>query len=98
MRDPWLGTLHKLGVEVVPLVRLIGADSDSVYLQHVLSEQPVILEGVDSLVTSWAREADMTLERELDGYAGKVIPVGDCLSPRTAEEAVIEGLRAAWTL
>lgn len=98
VRDPWLGTLHKLGVEIVPLVRLIGADSDSVYLQHVLSEQPIILEGVDSLVTSWAREADMTLERELDGYAGKVIPIGDCLSPRTAEEAVIEGLRAAWTL
>ncbi|MHB1220223.1 MAG: oxidoreductase [Alphaproteobacteria bacterium] len=98
VRDPWLGELHKLGVEIVPMVRLIGADSDSVYLQHVMSEQPVILEGVDSLVTSWAREADMALEQDLEGYPGAVIPIGDCLSPRTAEEAVIEGLRAAWSL
>lgn len=98
VRDPWLGELHKLGVEIVPLVRLIGADSDSVYLQHVMSDQPVILEGVDSLVTSLAREADTTLEDDLDGYAGEVVPIGDCLSPRTAEEAVIEGLRAVWSM
>jgi predicted NAD/FAD-dependent oxidoreductase len=28
-------------------------------------------------------------------YAGEVHAIGDCLSPRTVEEAVLEGLRVA---
>ncbi len=31
VRDSWLGKLHKLGVEIIPLVRLAGADAESVY-------------------------------------------------------------------
>jgi len=38
------------------------------------------------------------LESELKPLVEKLIAVGDCLSPRTAEEAVYEGLQAAWEL
>ena len=31
---------------------------------------------------------------ELSDYAGEVMAIGDCVSPRTVEEAVLEGLRA----
>ena len=34
VRDYAVGALHKLGVEMVPYVRLFGADKDSVYFQH----------------------------------------------------------------
>jgi len=27
-----------------------------------------------------------------------VIGIGDCLAPRTVEEAVLEGLQAAWSI
>ncbi|MFQ5955654.1 MAG: FAD-dependent oxidoreductase, partial [Kiloniellales bacterium] len=32
VRDGWVGILHRLGVEIVPYARLVGADADSVYM------------------------------------------------------------------
>ena len=39
-------------------------------------------------------EPETTLEDALEGFAGEVHVIGDCLAPRTAEEAVLEGLEA----
>ena len=41
---------------------------------------------------------EITLDRELEDWPGDVHPAGDCLAPRTAEEAVLEGLQAGWTV
>ena len=41
-RDIWIGILHKLGVEIIPHVRVVGVDSEDVYFQHTLSGEPVI--------------------------------------------------------
>jgi hypothetical protein len=38
------------------------------------------------------------LEDELAGLAVDMHVIGDCLTPRTAEEAVFEGLKAATIL
>ncbi len=98
VRDHEVGELHKLGVEVVPYVRLFGADGDSVYFRHVTSGEPVILDGVDTLVSHHAPRRNAELADELSGYGGSLALIGDCLSPRTAEEAVLEGLRAAMAI
>ena len=98
MRDLWLGEMHKLGVELIPMARLFGADADSAYFQHIASGEPVICEGVDTLVTSMGHVAVNALEQDLQGWSGEVHLVGDCLAPRTAEEAVLEGLEAAAAL
>jgi 2,4-dienoyl-CoA reductase-like NADH-dependent reductase (Old Yellow Enzyme family) len=95
VRDSWVGILHKLGVEIVPYVRLFGADADSVYFQHMTSGEPVVLEKVDTLVTALGHERVADLADDLAGYAGDVHLIGDCLAPRTAEEAVLEGLKVA---
>lgn len=95
VRDGWLGTIQKLGVEVIPLVRLVGADSDSVYFQHTTNGETIVCEGADTLVTSLAPEANLDLESALDGIAVDVHVIGDCLTPRTAEEAVYDGLKVA---
>jgi NADPH-dependent 2,4-dienoyl-CoA reductase/sulfur reductase-like enzyme len=94
VRDHWNGVLHALGVEVIPYVRLFGVDADSVYLQHVASGVPVVVEGVETLVLAQGHEAASELEGALEGYAGEVRVIGDCLAPRTVEEAVLEGLEA----
>ena len=94
VRDHAVGELHKLGVEIVPYVRLFGADSDTVYFQHVTSKQPVILEDVDTLVSHHAPRRHAPLEDELHARGINVFAIGDCVNPRTAEEAVLEGLRA----
>lgn len=98
VRDKWLGDLHRLGVEVVPYLRLFGVDEDSAYFQHTLSGEPLILQGVDTLVTSLGHQSDEALSGELAKWDGEVHQIGDCLAPRTAEEAVLDGLRAGWTL
>ncbi|MGV9862437.1 hypothetical protein [Rhodococcus koreensis] len=78
--------------EILPNGRLRGADDDTAYLQHTLTERQVLVEGVGAVVLAQghASVADLL---EVDGFPRERIhAVGDCLSPRTVEEAVLEGL------
>ena len=93
LRHQWIGRLHKLGVQIVPYVRLFGADADTVYLQHVMSEEPVLAENVDTLVLAYGHIGVIDLYDDLQGNIGELHALGDCLSPRSAEEAVLEGLK-----
>ena len=94
VRDYAVGELHKLGVEIVPYVRLFGADSDSVYFQHVTSNRPVIMEAVDTLVSHHAPRRNAAIFEELKEFGIKAHLIGDALNPRSVEEAVLEGMRA----
>lgn len=94
VRDQWHGTLHKLGVEIIPYARLYGADGNTVYLQHMSSGEPIVCEGVDTLVLALGHEQESRLADEVAGWPGEVHRIGDCVAPRTAEEAVLEGLKA----
>ncbi|MCP5155801.1 MAG: FAD-dependent oxidoreductase [Ectothiorhodospiraceae bacterium] len=94
VRDRWVGDLHRLGVEIIPYARLHGVDEDTVYLQHTASGEPMLCEGVDTLVAATGTAPCTTLETALEGFDGQLLLAGDCLSPRTCEEAVLEGLRA----
>ncbi|WP_303982424.1 FAD-dependent oxidoreductase [Dongia mobilis] len=94
VRDHWVGELHKLNVEIIPYARLYGVDGDTAYFQHVTSNEPIIFEGVDTVVASLGHERQCELEDELADWTGELHVIGDCLTPRTAEEAVLEGLKA----
>ena len=63
------------------------------YFQNTLTDEPIIIEA-DSLVLSLGQQPVNELEQALAdaGIAAQVI--GDGLSPRTAEEAVYEGMIA----
>jgi 2,4-dienoyl-CoA reductase-like NADH-dependent reductase (Old Yellow Enzyme family) len=95
VRDQWWGELQKLNVEIIPLARLYGVDGDTVYLQHATNSEPIVLEGVDTLVASLGHERVNELEDALEDWGGELHLIGDCLTPRTAEEAVFEGLKVA---
>lgn len=95
VRDHWVGQLHKLGVEIVPYARIYGVDGNTVYFQHATSAEPIIFEEVDTLVASLGHHRVAELEDELQGWSGDVHLIGDCVTPRTAEEAVLEGLKVA---
>jgi hypothetical protein len=98
VRDSLVARVHRLGVEVIPYARLYGVDADTVYFQHVVSDDPIRCEAADTLVLALGHESVSTLEAGLAGFAGEVRLIGDCLAPRTAEEAVLEGLQAAFEL
>ena len=63
-----------------------------------MAREPIVCEGVDTLVTALGHEADDGLAGELAGLGIDLHMVGDCLSPRTAEEAVFEGLKVGAAL
>ena len=92
-RDKWLGDMHRLGVEIIPYARFYGVDQDSAYFQHTLSGEPIVLEGIDTIVTSLGHQSVTTLADDLGDWGGDIHMIGDCLSPRTVEEAVLEGLK-----
>lgn len=95
IRDHSNGMLHKHGVEVIPYSRLFGVDSRTVYLQHTVTRDAIILEDVDSVVLASAAVAVDRLADDLTDFPGEVHLVGDCLTPRTAEEAIYEGFATA---
>ncbi len=94
VRDALVRSLVREGIEVLPWVRPVGIFDDSVYLQHVLTGEPVVLEGTTGLVLACGHEPDGVLLGAVRGTGRPVVGVGDALAPRTVEEAVLEGLRA----
>ena len=93
VRDSMIARLHRLGVEIIPYARLFGADADTVYFQHTVSGEALLMEDVDTLVLAQANAPNDALAETLGGRPLHLI--GDCLAPRTAEEAVLDGLKAA---
>jgi NADPH-dependent 2,4-dienoyl-CoA reductase/sulfur reductase-like enzyme len=98
VRDAQLAALQRERIDVVPLVRLFGVDEDTVYLQHVLTDEPVLINQVSGLVLACGHESSSSLLSELATLDREIVGVGDCLSPRSVEEAVLEGLVVASTL
>jgi 2,4-dienoyl-CoA reductase-like NADH-dependent reductase (Old Yellow Enzyme family) len=92
VRDAAIAGLHRMGVSILPYMRLYGSDADSVYLQHIASAEAVILDSVDTLVLCTGHTPVADLADELDESGIEVHLIGDAASPRTAEEAVFEGL------
>jgi 2,4-dienoyl-CoA reductase-like NADH-dependent reductase (Old Yellow Enzyme family) len=93
VRDTMAANLHRLGVRVVPYARLYGSDGSTVYMEDCASGEPILFEDIDTLVLSQGHDRVAALEAELDGFEGEVHVIGDALTPRTAEEAVLEGLK-----
>ncbi|BCF86285.1 oxidoreductase (plasmid) [Rhodococcus qingshengii] len=97
-RNAMLGAVYEVNVEIVTNVRLFGADEDTVYLQNTLTSSPVLRQGVDALVLALGHKQHDGLYHELKASGIEVHAIGDCLSPRTVEEATLEGLKVAAAL
>jgi 2,4-dienoyl-CoA reductase-like NADH-dependent reductase (Old Yellow Enzyme family) len=94
VRDNWLGRLLKLGVEVTTHGRFFGADETSSYFQNTLSSDAMVFDETDTVVLSLGHQPMDDLAQQLRLSGRKCQVIGDCLSPRTAEEAVYEGWMA----
>lgn len=98
VRDAAIARLFRLGVEVRPFLRLFGVDDTSVYFVHTAAQDPVVIDDVDMVVTVYPNAPDDDLAARLRALDIPTQVIGDALSPRTAEEAVFEGLRAALSI
>ncbi len=98
VRDAMIASVTRAGVQVLPLVRLFGYDGSAVFFQHVLTGEAAIVEDVAGLVLAQGHDPVDGLLTALDAlgtFDGEVHGIGDCLAPRTVEEAILEGLRVA---
>lgn len=96
VRDPWIGELSRLGVTFTHYARIYGVDIDTAYFQHVTTGDPIEFPGTDTLVVSYGHQSETALGDALTAeWDGEVHIIGDALTPRTAEEAVLEGLKVA---
>lgn len=97
VRDEMVARLHGLGVDIRPYCRLFGADGDTVYFTHSANGAPILAEGTDTLVLAQGHLPDARLAEDLAPWTGPVQVIGDALTPRSAEEAVLEGLKIGIT-
>jgi NADH dehydrogenase FAD-containing subunit len=91
-RDSIIAEIDRLGVEFTHYARLAGADEGTAYFVHASGGHTLEFE-CDTLVLAYGHESEMDLFNSLENYAAEMHVIGDALSPRTAEEAVLEGLK-----
>jgi hypothetical protein len=89
-----IARLHKAGVEVHPWLRLYGGDGRTAYFIHTPSREAVVMEDVDTIVLATPNLQEDGLVGVLEDLGIEYHLIGDALSPRTAEEAVYEGLQS----
>ncbi len=98
VRDNIAAELHRIGVRVTPYARLYGGDGGTVYMQHATSGEPILFADVETLVLCLGHEPVDALCAALRDLVPEIHLIGDGLAPRTAEEAVYEGLKVAAAL
>lgn len=98
VRDNIAAELHRRQIKVTNYARLYGSDGNSVYFQHSASAEPMIFDGIDTLVLCLGHAPIADLESALRASGREFHLAGDCQTPRTAEEAVYEGLIAGCTV
>lgn len=98
VRDSMVGRVQKLGAEIIPYAQLYGADEDTAYFINAANGEAMLVEETDTLVLAQGTTSNDALLGALESYDSKLIGIGDCMAPRTAEEAVLDGLKAAWAL
>jgi hypothetical protein len=94
-RNLYLERLDRLGVELVPHLQPVALSPGAVACRNVFSDRQVVVEGVDTLVVNAGRAASNDLYEALAAEHTGVVRVGDALGPRSFEEAIAEGTRAA---
>jgi len=93
-RNLYLARLDDAGVELVHHLRPASVAPGAVAFENVFSGRAVELDGVDTLVVSAGRTAGDALYLELEAAGVAVERAGDCLGPRSFEEAIREGTLA----
>ncbi|RFB75711.1 oxidoreductase [Methylovirgula sp. 4M-Z18] len=94
VRDTLAATMHKMQIAITLYARLFGADQRIAYFQHTTSNEPILFEDVDTLVLSTGHQPRADLAVTLKDLNIPFQMIGDVLAPRTAEEAVYEGMCA----
>jgi len=94
-RNLYLQRLYRAGVHVLQHHVLAGASGGEVELSNVFASELRLHLAADLLVLAQGRIPDDALAPALAAAGLRIEEAGDCLSPRSLEEAILEGTLAA---
>jgi 2,4-dienoyl-CoA reductase-like NADH-dependent reductase (Old Yellow Enzyme family)/thioredoxin reductase len=94
-RNLYLARLYRSGVTIVHHVTLVSATRGEVSFRNVFARELTHRIGADALVLALGRVPADSFAPELAAQGISIAEAGDCLSPRSLEEAVLEGTLAA---
>jgi hypothetical protein len=95
-RNTYIARLARAGVRLEHYLGLESARDGVVRFRHVFAPDLVTEIATDALLVSLGRVPEDSLADALAAHGGLAVEqAGDCRSPRTIEEAVLEGTLAA---
>lgn len=92
IRDMFLAKLHLNNVKMTPHYRISKIEPGSVTFENIYSGQLVKREGIDSVVMATGHIQNTDLYYQLKDHVPNLHRIGECVSPRTAEEASSKAL------
>jgi pyruvate/2-oxoglutarate dehydrogenase complex dihydrolipoamide dehydrogenase (E3) component len=94
-RNVYLGRLYRAGVRLEHHLELTGARSGRALFRNLFAPEVATALPADVLVLALGRIPVHGLGERLAARGLQVQEAGDCLSPRSLEEAILEGTLAA---
>jgi pyruvate/2-oxoglutarate dehydrogenase complex dihydrolipoamide dehydrogenase (E3) component len=97
-RNLYLQRLYRAGITIRHHLELVSIDGKTVTLRNVFAPELLETFEADAVVLALGREPEESPAAELRQRGISVEDAGDCRSPRSLEEAVLEGTLAARSL
>jgi pyruvate/2-oxoglutarate dehydrogenase complex dihydrolipoamide dehydrogenase (E3) component len=97
-RNVYLGRLCRLGIEIRHYLDVVSASGGEVRLRNVLAPELEATVAADAVVLSMGRVPEDSLAPALIERGLRVEEAGDCRTPRSIEEAILEGTLAVAAL
>jgi 2,4-dienoyl-CoA reductase (NADPH2) len=92
--ENWYRAARRLGITCTPNHSVLSIQDGVVTALHNYSGQMVEFPRADTVVLAIHRKADCDLYTSLHGTVPELHRIGDCVAPRRAHAAIIEGERA----
>jgi 2,4-dienoyl-CoA reductase-like NADH-dependent reductase (Old Yellow Enzyme family) len=93
-RNLYLARLYRAGARIEHHLRLTRAENGRAHFENTFAPELTTRLDADALVLALGRVPESGPERELRTRGIAVRRIGDCASPRTLEEAILEGTLA----
>ena len=94
-RNVYIARLLRAGVQIENWLALDRTEPGQAVFRNIFAPDLTRVLACEVLALSLGRVPNQELEAELEARGVRCVAVGDCRSPRTIEEAILEGTSAA---